>query len=71
MVRMLLIVHLNDRKLPQHRADLYHRFVETILQSTHVVDRTVAQELSSLRGNDIGLMSHLAFAMHRQGRPRA
>ncbi|MCB0009728.1 MAG: SUMF1/EgtB/PvdO family nonheme iron enzyme, partial [Anaerolineales bacterium] len=45
----------------------YHRFVETILQSTHVADRTVAQELSSLRGNNIGLMSHLAFAMHRQG----
>jgi transcriptional regulator with XRE-family HTH domain len=67
MVRMLLVVHLNDRKLPQHRADLYRRFVETILESIHVADRTVAQELSGLRGNNLALMSHLAFAMHSQG----
>ena len=67
LVRMLLIVHLNDRKLPQHRADLYRRFVETILTSDHVSDREVAQALSSLRGNNLALMSHLAFAMHSQG----
>lgn len=67
LVRMLLVVHLNDRQLPQHRADLYRRFVETILHSEHVSDRTVANELSSLRGNNLALMSHLAFAMHRQG----
>jgi formylglycine-generating enzyme required for sulfatase activity/transcriptional regulator with XRE-family HTH domain len=67
LVRMLLIVHLNDRKLPQHRADLYHHFVETILNSEHVWDREVAHDLSSLPGNKLALMSHLAFAMHRQG----
>ncbi|MCE7984309.1 MAG: NACHT domain-containing protein [Caldilinea sp. CFX5] len=67
LVRMLLIVHLNDRKLPQHRADLYRRFVETILNSEHVWDREVAHELSGLRGNNLALMSHLAFAMHRKG----
>ncbi len=67
LVRMLLVVHLNDRKLPQHRADLYRRFVDTILNSEHVADRAVANELSALRGNNLALMSHLAFAMHSQG----
>lgn len=67
MVRMLLVVHLSDRKLPQHRAELYQRFTETILHSDHAFDEEVAEELRKLAGNSPELLRTLAFGMHRRG----
>lgn len=67
MVRMLLVVHLSDRKLPQHRADLYKRFTDTIIHSDHAFDDSVAEALRKLDGNSPELLRALAFGMHQRG----
>lgn len=67
MVRMLLVVHLSDRQLPQHRAELYKRFTDTIIHSDHAFDDSVAEALRKLAGNSPELLRALAFGMHQRG----
>jgi predicted NACHT family NTPase len=38
MVRLLLIVHLNERRLPQHRAELYQKAVDNLLYPEYTLD---------------------------------
>ena len=71
MVRMLLVVHLSERRLPQHRAELYQRVIDTMLWPEHTIDEEVAGRIGRLVGGSHEvhreLVQHLAFAMHRRG----
>jgi formylglycine-generating enzyme required for sulfatase activity len=64
---MLLVVHLSDRKLPQHRAELYKRFADTIIHADYAFDESVAEAMSKLAGNSPELLRALAFGMHQRG----
>ncbi|MCX6029058.1 MAG: SUMF1/EgtB/PvdO family nonheme iron enzyme [Chloroflexi bacterium] len=71
LVRMLLIVHFNLRRLPDQRAELYVEVVDTLLTSSHNPDEAVAQRLAQLGGDWRGrrdLCQYLAFQMHSRGR---
>lgn len=71
LVRMLLIVHLSERRLPEHRAELYMRATDTMLWPEHTLDEEAAQHIGRLVGGTYEshreLVQHLAFAMHRRG----
>jgi formylglycine-generating enzyme required for sulfatase activity/energy-coupling factor transporter ATP-binding protein EcfA2 len=71
LVRMLLIVHFNLRRLPDQRAELYMEVVDTLLTSSHNPDEAVAQRLAALGGDWRGrrdLCQYLAFSIHDRGR---
>jgi len=71
MVRLLLIVHLNERRLPQHRAELYLKAVDNLLYPDYALDEAVANYLRRLVGGSHemhrDMVQHVAFAMHSQG----
>jgi formylglycine-generating enzyme required for sulfatase activity len=70
MVRMLLIVHFNRRRLPEQRAELYMEVVDTLLTSAHNPDERVAQRLARLGGDERtrrDMFQVLAFQMHSRG----
>jgi formylglycine-generating enzyme required for sulfatase activity len=71
LVRMLLVVHLSQRRLPEHRAELYMRATDTMLLPEHTLDEETAQYIGRLVGGTHErhreLVQHLAFAMHRRG----
>jgi formylglycine-generating enzyme required for sulfatase activity len=71
MIRMLLIVHYNDRKLPDQRADLYQKTVDVILRPDHAPDQRVTDEIERRIGGSLAMnremLQHLAFHMHKQG----
>ena len=71
MVRMLLIVHVNDRHLPDQRADLYKKAVDAMLRPDYIEDRDVVRELESRISGSLGMnrdmLQLLAFKMHSQG----
>ncbi len=70
MVRLLLIVHVNQRRLPDQRAELYAEVVDTLLTSAHHPDRWVAKELAQLGGDwrsRRDILQFLAFQMHSRG----
>lgn len=71
MIRMLLIVHYNDRKLPEQRADLYQKSVDVILRPDHAPDQKVTDEIEKRIGGSLSMnremLQHLAFYMHIQG----
>ncbi len=70
MVRLLLIVHYNERKLPDQRVDLYRKAVDAMLRPDYALDVEVTQQIESRLGN-LGLaremLQFLAFHMHSQG----
>ncbi len=70
LVRMLLIVHFNLRRLPDQRAELYMEVVDTLLTSAHNPDEVVAQRLEQLGGdwrNRREMLQYLAYQMHSRG----
>ena len=71
LVRMLLIVHLGERRLPQQRAELYSKAVDNMLLPDHVPEAQVRDELSRMVGGDrakhMELAQYIAFHMHQQG----
>jgi formylglycine-generating enzyme required for sulfatase activity len=71
MVRLLLIVHLNERRLPQHRAELYQKAVDNLLYPEYTLDEEAAEHLRGLVGGSHethrDMVQHVAFAMHGQG----
>ena len=68
MVRLLLIVHVNNRSLPDERADLFDKAVNALLQVNYGLDEQVNTELSTDWKLFRDMAQHLAFHMHRQGR---
>jgi formylglycine-generating enzyme required for sulfatase activity len=70
LVRMLLIVHFNLRRLPDQRAELYMEVVDTLLTSSYNPDEAVAQRLAQLGGDwrtRRDMLQYLAFQMHSRG----
>ncbi|MDA0244402.1 MAG: SUMF1/EgtB/PvdO family nonheme iron enzyme [Chloroflexi bacterium] len=70
MVRMLLIVHMGDSRLPEQRAELYHKAVDNMILSQHHRDEETRLELENLVGDKVlhnSLLQYLAFQMHSEG----
>ena len=67
MARMLLIVHVSDRRLPEQRAELFKRAVENMLLPDYVGDTAVRNELGQYHLQHLELLQFLAFHMHLQG----
>jgi formylglycine-generating enzyme required for sulfatase activity len=71
LVRMLIIVHVSDRRLPDQRAELYKKATDNLLLPEYQPDQEVANELGGLVGGSQSvhreLAQHLAFAMHQRG----
>ena len=67
MVRLLLIVHLNNRALPDQRADLFDKAINALLQVDFGIDTTNNRELSADWTLYRDMSQQLAFAMHQQG----
>ena len=72
MVRLLLIVHLDDGQMPKHRAQLYEQAVERLLFPNYGPDEEAQTLLKKLIVDDKQLyhnmMQHIALAMHVRGR---
>lgn len=71
LVRMLLIVHYSERRLPDQRAELYMKATDAMLLPEYAPDEQVAEWLGSLIGGSREvhreLVQHLAYQMHHLG----
>lgn len=71
MVRMLLIVHFNNRKLPDQRADLYLKAVDAMLRPDYNLDQSVSEEIERRVAGNLAMnremLQYLAYHMHRKG----
>jgi formylglycine-generating enzyme required for sulfatase activity len=67
MVRLLLIVHFNNRRLPDERADLFDKAVNALLQVDYGPEESDIRELAADWKLYRDMAQHLAFHMHRQG----
>lgn len=67
MVRLLLIVHMNNRRLPDERADLFDKAINALLQVDYGREESDIGELSADWKLYRDMAQHLAFHMHRQG----
>lgn len=71
MVRMLLIVHVNDKHLPDQRADLYKKAVDAMLRPDYIEDKDVVKELERRISGSLAMnrdmLQLLAFRMHSRG----
>ncbi|AUB84295.1 SUMF1/EgtB/PvdO family nonheme iron enzyme [Candidatus Thiodictyon syntrophicum] len=68
MVRLLLIVHFNNRRLPDERADLFDKAINALLQVDYGREEGDIRELSTDWKPFRDMAQHLAFHMHGQGR---
>jgi len=68
MVRLLLIVHVNNRTLPDERADLFDKAINALLQVDYGREESDIRELSTDWKLYRDMAQHLAFHMHSQGR---
>jgi formylglycine-generating enzyme required for sulfatase activity/energy-coupling factor transporter ATP-binding protein EcfA2 len=73
MVRLLLIVHLNERRFPQHRAELYQRATDNLLWPDYGLED--ADALEQIRGfvgqsHEVhrDLVQQIAWELHRLGK---
>ena len=67
MVRLLLIVHLNNRNLPDERAGLFDKAINALLQVDFGRDESVISELTTDWKLWRDMSQHLAYYMHQQG----
>lgn len=71
LVRMLLIVHYRERRLPEQRAELYMKATNAMLLPDYLPDTTTADFIGQLIGGNWevhrDLVQHLAFHMHQRG----
>lgn len=71
MVRMLLILHLSERRLPENRTELYMRVTDALLWPEHTLDEAAAERVGRLVGGSVAvhreMIQYLAFHMHREG----
>ena len=69
LVRMMLIVHISERKLPDQRAELYLRAVENLLAPTYGRDVHVGQAIGNMVGGKraLALVQYVAYQMHQRG----
>ncbi len=69
---MLLIMHYNDRDLPDQRAELYQKAVDVILRPDNVPDIKVREEIEKRIAGSLSMnremLQHLAYYMHARGK---
>ncbi len=68
MVRLLLIVHFNNRRLPDERADLFDKAINALLQVDYSPDVSVSNHLAGNWKRYRDMAQQLAFHLHQQGR---
>ena len=68
MVRLLLIVHVNNRTLPDERADLFDKAINALLQVDYGREESDIRELSTDWKLYRDMAQHLAVHMHSRGR---
>ena len=71
LVRLLLIVHYRERRLPEQRAELYMKATDAMLLPDYAPDAATADAIGQLVGGSWevhrDLVQHLAFHLHRRG----
>lgn len=70
LVRLLLIVQENNRRLPDQRAELYMKATENLLYPDYLLDEAAAARLGRLirdKETHLELVQYLAFHMHQRG----
>ena len=68
MVRLLLIVHVNNRTLPDERAELFDKAINALLQVDYGREESNIRELSTDWKLYRDMAQHLAYHMHQQGK---
>ena len=68
LVRLLLIVHFNNRKLPDERAKLFDKAINALFQVDYGREESDIRELSTDWKPYRDMAQHIAFHMHQQGR---
>ena len=72
MTRMFLIVHFNNRRLPDQRADLYQKAVDAMLRPDYNIEAEVSHDIEKRIGGSLALnremLEVLAFKMHQRGK---
>ena len=68
MVRLLLIVHVNNRELPDERADLFDKAINALLQVDYGREESDIRELATDWKLYRDMAQHAAFHLHQQGR---
>ncbi len=70
LVRMLIIVHAKNRRLPDQRAELYKETVDAILHPPNPNERVafrLAEQIGGSVNEQRALVQYLAFQMHQRG----
>jgi len=67
MVRMLIIVHFNERTLPDERSSLFKKVVDTLLQVDYGPDVESSKALATNWEKYREMAQYLAWQMHQQG----
>ncbi len=67
MVRLLLIVHVNQRELPNQRADLFDKAIAALLQVDYGHDEDDIAELGAQWETLLDMAQHVAWHLHSQG----
>ena len=71
MMRMLLIVHFSERRLPEQRAELYMKAADAMLLPEYLPEEAVANQIGGIVGGSKevhrDLVQHIAFGMYEQG----
>lgn len=71
MVRLLLVVHYSERRLPEQRAELYEVAVMNMLYPNYGMDNQVHEHIGGLIGGSEkkhrDLAQYIAFQMHEKG----
>ncbi|MDX1506576.1 MAG: hypothetical protein R3221_12720, partial [Spongiibacter sp.] len=71
LVRMLLVVHFSEKRLPEQRAELYMKAIDALLLPEYASDKVAAafsgRQLGARRETHRDLVQHIAFHMHKQG----
>jgi formylglycine-generating enzyme required for sulfatase activity len=71
LVRMLLVVHFSERRLPEQRAELYMKATDAMLLPEYAPDEKIADRLGRMVGGSREIhremVQYLAFTMHKRG----
>jgi hypothetical protein len=68
MVRLMLIVQMNNRELPDERADLFAKAVDALFQVEYGVEVDNKKEIARNWERYRDMAQHLAFHLHQQGK---
>jgi predicted NACHT family NTPase len=67
MVRLLMIVHVNEHQLPNERAELFDKAIEALLRADYGREEGTRNELAAGWEAARDLATQLAFHMHSRG----